>query len=795
MNPTNGLFVLVVAIAVLASSLNAQDSGDTPTSANTGNLQQPIVTDDVSSENDQVSIRIDVDHADPRELAGELNRFLRFYVSPDAQVTVAPDSNKISVSKSARELLRASQDWETLVLYMDRAEPAVGKYRYVMTTKESGNTLSPRYLDFLRITETRAVGAPTQISVGYVYALLGSEDNVNAAAAMIQARQKAPSERFRLQIADSMPAQTLRDAEKQFAEELAVAQSRWERLRKAGSRDAVGLENAKWDVRDVLEKMWRLEQTQLSIEIGHLQHVLDRIRDKHHRRSLYSDDMIESRLQHVLSQGDDAGPETSPAAAARETQEPQKSKARMLRFKMVDAERSTPLHGVTCKAKISKQGSPAKLRSLTTDSDGIVQVEVAEDEWARIVEAPSGWFISAPLVTVIERVENGIPKHVQAAVNDDEPTVVKLWQGTDVKGRLLWPDKTPAAGVHLTAGVYVHSQSWMKRLGLDLVRYSFDHGDWPNWSRTITTDNAGRFRVTVPPPDARLWFRIGTTTLSFGPQVGHGENEAVTQRLAKCVPLEIQYGGNAPSGILAFPDRTDGDPLVLPTGDLQLQSGVIVRGRVVDANGKGLSDVVLTTKGPHGPHSGRTAISGDDGKFAFPAMQAGSLTVNADARERDVSKPQHEQVISREVQAVFVEQTFTIPDTDEPYEITVRAVPHTELVFQWVDRREDKTHPVAYYGTFRIRGYMPDEDGKPSTYWTGETKRIKRNGKSLFVVKVPTALLKPELILPADRFVTASYSDSTGVTSGSGIVPLGDISADTTRTIFGNEPRKPADSD
>lgn len=77
---------------------------------------------------------------------------------------------------------------------------------------------------------------------------------------------------------------------------------------------------------------------------------------------------------------------------------------------------------------------------------------------------------------------------------------------------------------------------------------------------------------------------------------------------------------------------------------------------------------------------------------------------------------------------------------------------------------------------------------KPGTYWNSETERVERDGKSLLVVKIPSQLLKPELMLVADSKVTDSYSDSTGVASGPGTVPLGDITDNRTRTIFAGIP-------
>ena len=462
-------------------------------------------------------------------------------------------------------------------------------------------------------------------------------------------------------------------------------------------------------------------------------------------------------------------------------------------FRLVDGETGNPLQGLECQVVITSLNVPAKYRSCTSDEKGVVEVAFGEGEQPQISAVPSGWFSNSwyldgmePLYVVSIREAEQKPQG-NAEPQNEEPEVLKLWRGTEVEGRLFWPDNTPAAGVKLTAGVYITDQSWKEKLGMDLNWYSFDHGDWPNWSRTIVTDREGRFRVTVPPKDSRWWFRIGTTQLGFGPQIGVGEDEAITNRLAKCVPLEIQYGGSSRGNVVEVPDNSDANNMILRAGDLQLETGIIVRGRVVDAQGNGLSNVHLTTTGPHGPHSGRSAISGEDGKFEFPAMAAGNLQVHPEARLRDDKG----QVRSFDVQAVFIDQSFAIPDSLVPHEIMIRAVLHTEVEFEWVDRRADKGQPIALYGAFLVRGSMPENDGKPSIYWSSETERVERNGRPLLIVKIPTQLLKPELMLAADSKVTASYSDSTGVTSGPGTVQLGDITASTARTIFGDEPISP----
>ena len=122
---------------------------------------------------------------------------------------------------------------------------------------------------------------------------------------------------------------------------------------------------------------------------------------------------------------------------------------------------------------------------------------------------------------------------------------LKLWPGQQVSGRLLYPDKTPAGGVQLTVGTYLANVEWKKRLGMDLTWYSFDHGDWPNWSRRIVTNEDGTFTATVPPENSRSWLRVGTTGLGFGAISLNGMDEdGAGAALAKCVPFEYQVGGH-----------------------------------------------------------------------------------------------------------------------------------------------------------------------------------------------------------------------------------------------------------
>ena len=101
------------------------------------------------------------------------------------------------------------------------------------------------------------------------------------------------------------------------------------------------------------------------------------------------------------------------------------------------------------------------------------------------------------------------------------------------------------------------------------------------------------------------------------------------------------------------------------------------------------------------PIPGRSAVSGKNGKFEFLPIEPGGLTIRPDARLRDGKG----KVISRDVQAVFVMESFNVPESDKPVEITVQAVPTNEWEFEWIDRRQEKGS-VSFYGRFLPQRFL-----------------------------------------------------------------------------------------
>jgi len=487
------------------------------------------------------------------------------------------------------------------------------------------------------------------------------------------------------------------------------------------------------------------------------------------------------------------GPELKPKTSVKENEqnssENGEAAIRLWKARLVDGMTGKPLPGIAVRVKGSVTGKaePQPIE-LVSSGEGIITVPLRDGMVTLLDTQTAGWWRGGWPWIGQRLAIPGQPILDNQQPDPDTPREIKLWRGATVKGKLLYPDKSPAGGVLLNVGVYLHNMDWKKRLGMDLTFYSWDHGEWPNWSRSIMTNEDGTFTTTVPPAEARSWVRVGTTTLGFASvNPERIDAEGTGRALAICVPFEANIGyRGADYGYQALESVPENEPDngTLNFGTLQLEAGVHVRGRVVDSDGNGLANVCLMTEGPHGPFAGRSTWSGEDGRFQFLPVEPGSLMIHPDARLRDADR----SVASRDVQAVFIHQKYAVPAVAG--ELIVQAVPHVELEFEWIDRRANKNAPVSYYGEFRVVGRYPLEGEEP-VYWHGETTLIERDGRKFLVVKVPRKLMNPTLTVSRDSIVTASYEDETGKVSGPGQVQLGDITKPIRRIIYGDEPKKP----
>ncbi len=442
----------------------------------------------------------------------------------------------------------------------------------------------------------------------------------------------------------------------------------------------------------------------------------------------------------------------------------------------IDSESNAPINGIAVVVNGAQVGQDEPRRmTLTSDESGKIDIPLRPGTATLVHVTGTGWWTDGwPLVGDADWDKDG--------KNDTpdwpKPRTISLRKGTVAMGRLLKPDGQPAAGVVLKAGVYINNGTWMKRLGRQTVLNTWDHGQWPNWTHSATTAEDGSFSVTVPPSDARSWVRVGTGNLDFTAiDVSAGALKNKNHALVCYAPFEVEVNGGNGTRLI---DESDG---VIELGEMHLQNGVVLRGQVLDSDGSPLEGVHLTTSNRHGPHGGRKAVSKPDGSFEFLPMTPGTIQLSPDARLRN----DRGDVNSRDVQAVFTSQEVSIPESSDVVDLTVQAVKHVMLEFEWVDRRAQKG-PVSYYGEFKITGRIPIRQDD-SVWWHGATEKIRREGKEYLSVKVPAEIIEPTLRLPADQSVTASYSDGE-VTSGPGKIRLGDITKPMKRVIYGDEPRR-----
>ncbi len=442
----------------------------------------------------------------------------------------------------------------------------------------------------------------------------------------------------------------------------------------------------------------------------------------------------------------------------------------------LDAKTEKPLEGIQVDAQVAVLREQKQVSQLLESNEqGQVRIPLREGQATFLnVRGPGwcnavGWPIVGELPPEFFKGDPPLP-------NLEKRITIKLHRGTELRGRLLQPDGNPAAEVSLNAGVYCNQRPWISQAYIDnRMSHTYSVIDWPNWTSRTTTQSDGSFSVTVPPPRVRGWIRLGTIRGGHRPiDTAKMETMNTNHSLVKYAPFEFEVNGSESTKQVGEKNG------VIDLGDLHILNGVILQGRVVDATGRPLSNVHLFTSSPRGPLAGRKAISRPDGSFQFMPMNPGTFQLKPDAHLRD----ENGQKKSREVQAVFVSQEVTLDYADNPAELVIRAEPHVELAFEWIDRRAEKGS-VSYYGGFTLVGHLVRADGSKA-YWRGKTVKVEREGKEWLIVKVPKSVIGLKIGLHPDQRVTPSYQDER-TTIASGNVELGDILQPLRRVIFADE--------
>ncbi len=448
------------------------------------------------------------------------------------------------------------------------------------------------------------------------------------------------------------------------------------------------------------------------------------------------------------------------------------------RVAFVDGETDEPIPGATVRCSVRETpGGETHVLTLITDEQGAIDIPLLPGEAVFPHFGSVGhWLDGIPVVGEFDIDDDGkfdtLPRE---ALHQH-----RAWRGTVVRGRLLDPEGAPVADAPMIAGVYLYSDLWDERLGRPQRAWeSWDHGQWPNWEAPYRTNVDGTFSVTVPPPDARSYIRLGTRSGGFyrveTDQLREQQPDHVLVRFAPLV-FDISEH-NQPD---ERPSRVSDDGSI-DVGDLQLQNGVVLHGRVLDAAGQPLEGVHLYTSAEHGPLAGRTTVSQADGSYRFAPMVPGELTITPEATIRGPDGKK-----TWDVQAVFVPLPVRLPDDTDDLELDLRALDHVDLEFEWIDRRAVKG-PIAYYGTHPVTGRIPVEGGKP-LWWRGETFLVEREGKRFLTVKAPQTLIDAKIELASDSRVTARLEDADGM-HRPGSTLLSDISQPARRTIYADEPQ------
>ncbi len=227
------------------------------------------------------------------------------------------------------------------------------------------------------------------------------------------------------------------------------------------------------------------------------------------------------------------------------------------------------------------------------------------------------------------------------------------------------------------------------------------------------------------------------------------------------------------------PERERGG--AIDAGTLMLEHGVVLHGRLIDADGGSLAGMILRASSKQYPYADRETRSLENGTFVFAPLLPSIVTLSVDARLRDAKG----EVVSRDVHAVFAPLSVTLTDAAEP--IVVRAERQVILEFEWIDRRQPLSERMSYYNAFRVSGIVPGVGNEPVA-WSGETERNSRDGREIIFIKVPANLLAAQLTLPSDAIVRAMYQEGDDPIQEPGIIPLGDITKSKHRVIYGYSP-------
>jgi beta-lactamase regulating signal transducer with metallopeptidase domain/uncharacterized GH25 family protein len=218
-----------------------------------------------------------------------------------------------------------------------------------------------------------------------------------------------------------------------------------------------------------------------------------------------------------------------------------------------------------------------------------------------------------------------------------------LRPGKEISGSVETPDGRPAAGVKVLAYSVTNKRG-----------ENFEYGSFAD----TKTDDKGRFSLTVVTPgDCGYWV------------------------------LPKKY---APSAH-AVKDGQRGD-----LGKIGLEEGVVLRGKVLDAQGKPLPGVYVAAERegrdeavgnlPVASSIGRCSPSNEKGEYEVMPLPAGTYRLHVSDYNSEPSRDER-RLDRRRPPAVFLPQKVTLTAGVKPEPVELRAVPHVVIEAQYYDSK------------------------------------------------------------------------------------------------------------
>ncbi len=295
------------------------------------------------------------------------------------------------------------------------------------------------------------------------------------------------------------------------------------------------------------------------------------------------------------------------------------------------------------------------------------------------------------------------------------------------------PEQVAERYLYIELDVEHPEYAWKKGFGyaLSMIRKNLRLGDPPFFSRIeLTSGETLTGRVVDPngkplanvkmlaysKADAKDYREYGSFFRAETDQQGK-----FTLSLAKGGPslFWIVPKDFAPQQILSGTKRGE-------WGDIQLETGVSVSGRVVNASGEPVAGVWVNLsheasrneiKMPVASSMNRSAMTDENGHFKLGPMKPGKHEINVDGYPEEITY--HKQARNPiTIQDVFVAQEIEILPQDEQQPITVQAVPHVQFVGQYLNSKGEtcRGHSVSVWGDMNGQWWHkrlpPDSEGK-----------------------------------------------------------------------------------